>query len=164
MRRARGDTGAPIRGDREEVEMGEEAAPVGIVVVSHSGRVADSVVEMVANLAYLDPDGPALLPAGGLDDGSIGTDAVRIANAIGEADRGSGVVVVADLGSAVISAFTAIEELLEPDAAARVRVSGGPLVEGAFIGTVQAAAGDDLDAVLTATNGAAGLDKLEGRT
>jgi dihydroxyacetone kinase DhaKLM complex PTS-EIIA-like component DhaM len=89
---------------------------------------------------------------------------VRIANAIGEADRGSGVVVVADLGSAVISAFTAIEELLEPDAAARVRVSGGPLVEGAFIGTVQAAAGDDLDAVLTATNGAAGLDKLEGRT
>jgi dihydroxyacetone kinase phosphotransfer subunit len=144
--------------------MSEEAAPVGIVVVSHSGRVAESVVELVANLAYLDPDGPKLLPAGGLDDGSIGTDATRIASAIGEADRGSGVVIVADLGSAVLSAFTAIEELLEPGAAARVRVSSGPLVEGAFIGTVQASAGDDLDAVLAAANGAGGLDKLAGQT
>jgi dihydroxyacetone kinase phosphotransfer subunit len=143
--------------------MSEEAAPVGIVVVSHSGRVADAVVELVANLAYLDADGPALLAVGGLEDGTIGTDAARIANAIGAADRGSGVVVVADLGSAVISAFTAIEELLEPEAAARVRVSSGPLVEGAFIGTVQASAGDDLEAVLAAANGAAGLDKLEGR-
>ena len=143
--------------------MSERAAPVGIVVVSHSGRVADGVVELVANLAHLDADGPALLAAGGLDDGSIGTDAARIATAIGEADRGSGVVVVADLGSAVLSTFTAIEELLEPETAARVRVSGGPLVEGAFIGTVQASAGDDLEAVLAAANGAAALDKLEGR-
>jgi dihydroxyacetone kinase phosphotransfer subunit len=151
------------RTTREEEAMSERAAPVGIVVVSHSGRVADSVVELVASLAHLDPDGPRLIAAGGLDDGSIGTDAVRILRAIGEADRGSGVVIVADLGSAVLSAFTAIEELLEPDAAGRVRVSGGPLVEGAFIGTVQAAAGDDLEAVVAAANGAAGLDKLDGR-
>jgi PTS hybrid protein len=143
--------------------MSEEAAPVGIVVVSHSGRVADAVVELVANLAYLDADGPALLAVGGLEDGTIGTDAARIANAIGAADRGSGVVVVADLGSAVLATFTAIEDLLDPRAAARVRVSSGPLVEGAFVGAVQASAGDDLEAVLAAANGAAGLDKLEGR-
>jgi PTS hybrid protein len=144
--------------------MSEVTAPVGIVVVSHSGRVADAVVELVASLASLEADGPTLLAAGGLDDGSIGTDAARIATAIGEADRGSGVVVIADLGSAVISAFTAIEELLDPAAGSRVRVSGGPLVEGAFIGTVQASAGDDLEAVLAAANGAAALDKLEGRS
>jgi PTS hybrid protein len=144
--------------------MSEATAPVGIVVVSHSARVADAVVELVANLAHLDAGGPALLAAGGLDDGSIGTDAARIASAIGEAERGSGVVVVADLGSAVISTFTAIEELLEPEARSRVRVSSGPLVEGAFIGAVQASAGDDLETVVAAANAAAGLDKLEGRT
>jgi dihydroxyacetone kinase phosphotransfer subunit len=143
--------------------MSEEAAPVGIVVVSHSGRVSDAVVELVANLANLDADGPALVSAGGLEDGTIGTDAARIARAIAAADRGSGAVVVADLGSAVLSTFTAIEELLEPEAARRVVVSGGPLVEGAFVAAVQASAGDDLAAVAAAADDASTLDKLDGR-
>lgn len=143
--------------------MSETQPPVGIVVVSHSADVAEATVALVRQLANLDDEGPALIAAGGLSDGAIGTDAVRIAGAIAEADVGAGVVVLADLGGAVLSAVTALEELLEPDAAARVALSGGPLVEGAFVAAVQAAAGDTLDGVRTAADEAATMDKLGGR-
>ena len=101
--------------------------------------------------------------AGGLADGSVGTDAVRIADAIGRADAGSGVVILADLGSAVLSAATAIDELLSPEAAARTVISRGPLVEGSFVAAVQASAGDGLDGVRAAADEAASMDKLGDR-
>ncbi|MBA2631718.1 MAG: PTS mannose transporter subunit IID [Chloroflexi bacterium] len=135
---------------------------MGIVVVSHSAQVADATVALVARLANLPADGPRVLAAGGMEDGSIGTDATRIADALAEADAGAGVVVLADLGSAVLSALTAVEELIEPDLAARVRISRGPIVEGTFVAAVQASAGDALDGVLAAADDAASMDKLEG--
>jgi dihydroxyacetone kinase phosphotransfer subunit len=144
--------------------MSEVTEPaVGIVVVSHSADVAEGTVALVRQLANLDDDGPRLVAAGGLDDRSLGTDAVRIADAIGRAEAGAGVVVVADLGSAVLSTFTALEELLAPDDAGRVAVSGGPLVEGTFVAAVQAAAGDGLDGVRAAADEAAAMDKLGDR-
>ena len=137
--------------------------PVGIVVVSHSGEVADAVVRLVTQLANLDGDGPRLVAAGGLADGTVGTDAVRIADALAAADAGSGVVVLADLGSAVLSALTAVEDLVAPELAARVAISRGPLVEGAFVAAVQASAGDGLDGVRAAADEAASMDKLGDR-
>lgn len=137
--------------------------PVGIVVVSHSAPLAEDVVSLVATLVNLSPDEVPLLAAGGLDATTVGTDAARIAAAIERADRGDGVLVVADLGSAVLSALTAIEELLAPELAARVRVSRGPLVEGSFVAAVQASAGDGLEEVMAAADSAAEMDKLEGR-
>ena len=97
-----------------------------------------------------------IVPAGGLDDGSIGTDAARIAAAIGEADAGAGVVVLADLGSAVLSAVTAFEMLGDPPG---VRLSKGPIVEGAVIAAIQSSTGSSLDEVLAAAEGAATLPK-----
>jgi PTS hybrid protein len=141
----------------------ESKATVGIVVVSHSGELAEATVALVRQLANLAEDGPRLVAAGGLDDGTLGTDAVRIAAAITEADAGAGVVVVADLGSAVLSTATAIDELLPPEQAARSVISGGPLVEGTFVAAVQASAGDDLDGVRAAADDASALDKLGGR-
>ena len=141
----------------------ETPAIVGIVVVSHSSEVADATVRLVARLANLPADGPRVVAAGGLEDGSIGTDATRIADAVAAADAGGGVVVLADLGSAVLATATAIEELIDPDLAARTRISGGPLVEGTFVAAVQASAGDLLDGVLAAADEAASMNKLEGR-
>jgi dihydroxyacetone kinase phosphotransfer subunit len=141
----------------------ETPGAVGIVVVSHSAEVADATVRLVARLANLPTDGPRLVAAGGMEDGSIGTDATRIADAIGLADAGAGVVVLADLGSAVLATVTAIEELLTGDLAARVRISRGPVVEGTFVAAVQASAGDALDGVLAAADEAASMNKLEGR-
>jgi PTS hybrid protein len=141
----------------------ETQAAVGIVVVSHSAEVADATVKLVARLANLTADGPRLVAAGGMEDGSIGTDAARIGDALAEADAGAGVVVLADLGSAVLATLTAVEELIEPALAERVKISRGPLVEGAFVAAVQASAGDRLDNVLAAADEAASMDKLEGR-
>jgi len=141
----------------------DSPASVGIVVVSHSAEVADATVRLVARLANLPVDGPRLVAAGGLEDGSIGTDATRIADALADADAGAGVVVLADLGSAVLATATAIDELIEPELGGRVRISRGPIVEGAFVAAVQASAGDRLDGVLAAADEAASMNKLEGR-
>jgi dihydroxyacetone kinase phosphotransfer subunit len=136
--------------------MAEQPEPlVGIVVVSHSATIAEGVVELAAQMA-----GPEvrLLAAGGAADGSLGTDAGRIADAITRADAGAGVVVLADLGSAVLSAKLALD-MIDPEIAARTRLSGGPLVEGAVVAAVQASAGDSLASVLEAAEEAAHLPK-----
>lgn len=129
---------------------------VGIVVASHSVRIAEGTVELARQMAGPDV---RIVAAGGASDGSLGTDATRIAEAIAEADDGGGVLVVADLGSAVLATRTALA-FLDEDRAGRVRLSGGPLVEGAVVAAVQASIGDDLDAVRAAAEEAASLDKL----
>ena len=128
---------------------------VGIVVVSHSASVAEGTVELARQMA-----GPyvRMAAAGGASDGSLGTDAAKIEAAIREVEAGAGVLVLADLGSAVLATKVALG-MLEPELAARVRLSGGPLVEGAVVASVQASIGDDLAQVLEAAEGAAQLDK-----
>ena len=126
---------------------------VGLVVVSHSRLIAEGTAELAAQMA-----GPEvrIVAAGGMADGAIGTDAARIAEALGEADTGAGVVVVADLCSAVLSTRTALELLDDP---AGVRLSKGPIVEGAVMAAVQASTGSTLDEVLEAAESAASLPK-----
>jgi multiphosphoryl transfer protein len=135
--------------------LAESAELVGIVVVSHSARIAAGVVEVAREMAGEDV---RLIAAGGTADGLLGTDAALIADAIAQADTGAGVLVLADLGSAVLSTKLAFE-LIDPELAARTRLSGGPLVEGAFMAAIQAAAGDSLADVLRAAREAASMPK-----
>jgi dihydroxyacetone kinase phosphotransfer subunit len=129
---------------------------VGIVVVSHSAQIAAGTVELARQMAG---DDLRIEAAGGTADGSLGTDAAAIMAAIVAADGGAGVLVLMDLGSAVLATQTALE-LLGADVAARVRLSRGPLVEGAVVAAVQASIGDDLAAVLAAAEEAASLPKI----
>lgn len=131
---------------------------VGLVVVSHSAQIAAGTVELARQMAG---DDLRIEAAGGMADGSLGTDAAAIMAAISAADGGAGVLVLMDLGSAVLATQTALE-LLGEDVAARVRLSGGPLVEGAVVAAVQASVGDDLAAVLAAAEEAASLPKFPG--
>jgi PTS hybrid protein len=133
-------------------------ALVGIVVVSHSAQIAAGTVELARQMAG---DDLRIEAAGGMPDGSLGTDAAAIMAAISAADSGAGVLVLVDLGSAVLATQTALE-LLGDDVAANVRLSGGPLVEGAVVAAVQASVGDDLAAVLAAAEEAASLPKIPG--
>lgn len=96
--------------------------------------------------------------AGGAADGSLGTNAGAIAGAIAEADAGAGVVVLVDIGSAVLAAETALE-LLPQEMAQRARISRGPVVEGAVIAAVQASIGETVEEVLRAAEDAARLEK-----
>ncbi len=131
---------------------------VGIVIVSHSAQIAAGTVELARQMA-----GPELRieGAGGMPDGSLGTDAGAIMGAIQAVDAGAGVLVLVDLGSAVLATQTALE-LLGDETAARIRLSGGPLVEGAVVAALQASLGDALEAVHAAAEGAAALPKLPG--
>jgi len=134
---------------------GAASSYVGIVVVSHSRRLAEGVVEIARQMAG---DDVGLEAVGGARDGSLGTDADGIADAIARADRGAGVVIVADLGSAILASKTALE-FLEPSVTGRVVISGGPIAEGGIVGAVQASIGQSLEAVLAATEDARTLDK-----
>jgi len=131
---------------------------VGLVIVSHSAKVSEGTVDLAAQMAG---DEVRLVAAGGLADGAIGTDATRIAAAIQAADAGKGVVVMTDLGSAVLSASTALE-MLDPEQAARVRLSRGPVVEGTIVAAIQASIGDDLEAVVQTADAMLSHDKLAG--
>jgi PTS hybrid protein len=133
-------------------------ALVGIVVVSHSAQIAAGTVELARQMAG---DDVHIEAAGGMPDGTLGTDAAEIMAAISAANSGAGVLVLMDLGSAVLATQTALE-LLGDDVAAQVRLSGGPLVEGAVVAAVQASIGDDLGAVLAAAEEAASLPKIPG--
>lgn len=133
-------------------------ALVGIVVVSHSAQIAAGTVELARQMAG---DDVRIEAAGGMPDGTLGTDAAEIMAAISAANSGAGVLVLMDLGSAVLATQTALE-LLGDDVAAQVRLSGGPLVEGAVVAAVQASIGDDLGAVLAAAEEAASLPKIPG--
>lgn len=119
-------------------------AAVGIVVVSHSRPLADAAVELARQM--LPNSNLAIEVAAGTDDGGLGTDAVAVSTAIAAADTGDGVVVLMDLGSAVMSAETALE-LLDDDVRARVVLSAAPLVEGLVGAAVVAAGGADRDRV-----------------
>jgi multiphosphoryl transfer protein len=118
---------------------------VGIVVVSHSARLADGVVELAIQMAGPDV---TIVAAGGMDlpDRPLGTDAALIARAIDQAWSDDGVLVLMDLGSAVLSAEMAAE-MLPDERRSRVLLCEAPLVEGAVAAAVAARLGDPLDTV-----------------
>jgi len=130
---------------------------IGIVVVSHSCALGTAAAALAAEMVD-EGSGPAVEVAAGLDEHTTGTDAVAVAEAIGRADEasaGDGVLVLLDLGSAVLSAEMALE-LVDPAVAQRTRLSSAPLVEGLVAAVVTAATGSDLDGV--ASEAARGLD------
>ena len=118
---------------------------VGIVIVSHSATLAAGVRELAAEMAGPDV---RLELAGGIDapEPALGTDAVRVAEAIARADSGDGVLVLMDLGSAVLSAETALD-LLTAEQQGRVLLCEAPLVEGAVAAAVAARLGASLPEV-----------------
>jgi phosphocarrier protein FPr len=122
-------------------------------VVSHSASLAESIVELAREMGG---SGVPIEAAGGLDepDRPLGTDASLVLEAIERADRGAGVVVLMDLGSAVLSAEMA-RDMLDEERRARVRLCSAPVVEGAVGAAASARQGAMLDAV--AREAAAGL-------
>ncbi|MDL5360921.1 dihydroxyacetone kinase phosphoryl donor subunit DhaM [Halalkalicoccus sp. NIPERK01] len=125
---------------------------IGLVVVSHSARLAEGVVDVAGEMA----GDATVVAAGGTEDGRLGTSVDLIAAAIEEASEGTeGVVVLADLGSAVMNAEMAIE-LAEVEAA----FADAPLVEGAVNAAVSATGPKaTLDSIRESAEEARGLSK-----
>src|SRR5215467_10978470 len=100
-------------------------ARVGIVLVSHSAALAEGAAELAAQISG---GTVAVIPAGGTDSGGLGTSSAKVERAVRLADSGAGVVVVPDLGSAVLTVKVLLGEpegLPEP-----VALADAPFVEG----------------------------------
>ncbi|WP_437727334.1 phosphoenolpyruvate--protein phosphotransferase [Sorangium sp. So ce861] len=125
--------------------MSGAAGRVGLVLVSHSRALAEATETLARQMTG---ESVAIACAAGAGDGGaeLGTDATAIAAAIERVCGPAGAVVLMDLGSAILSAETALE-LVDPELGARTRLTGGPIVEGAVAAAVRAAAGGTLDQV-----------------
>jgi phosphoenolpyruvate-protein phosphotransferase/dihydroxyacetone kinase phosphotransfer subunit len=124
---------------------------VGLVVVSHSRALARAAVALAQEMLHGKPIRIAV--ASGLDETTFGTDAAQIVDAITAANQGAGVLVLMDLGSAVLSAELALE-LLDDDVRERVVLCPAPLVEGLVVAAVAAAGGASVDEVAAEAAGA----------
>jgi phosphoenolpyruvate---glycerone phosphotransferase subunit DhaM len=133
--------------------MTDVGARVGIVLVSHSGRLAEGAADLAGQVSG---GTVRVLAAGGTEDGGLGTSARKVQQAVAMAETGAGVLVLPDLGSAVLTVLAMLEDL--PDA--RVVLADAPFVEGAVAATVTAAAGADLRAVAKAAEEAWHARKL----
>ena len=123
--------------------------------MSHSKKAAEGIYELAVQMAGEDH---RVLAVGGMEDGSIGTDAIRIKEGIEKADDGDGVLLLADLGSGILSSQTAID-LLEEDI--KVEIADAPILEGAVSAAVQAAVGGTLEEVREAAELAKQISKLD---
>lgn len=126
---------------------------VGIVIVSHSPDLANGVVSLASELA-----GPEvrMQAVGGGPDGRLGTDGERVREAIRVVDSGDGVILLGDLGSAILT----IKHVLESRANNHARLVDAPLVEGTVAAAVTASAGCTLDEVARSAEDARDARKL----
>jgi len=125
---------------------------VGIVLVSHHAKLAEGIRDLAEQMVY---GQVPIAVAGGIDDpeNPFGTDAMKIYAAIESVYSPDGVVVLMDLGSALLSTETALE-FLSAEQRANVELSAAPLVEGALAAVVQASVGGNIRQVLNEARGA----------
>jgi len=112
---------------------------VGIVIVSHSQKLAEGVVEISRMMAETAP----LAAAGGLEDGTLGTSYDKICAAVEKVYSSDGVILLMDMGSAVMTTEMVLEDLDKPN----VKMLDCPLVEGAVLAAVEAAGGRSLEEI-----------------
>ncbi len=113
---------------------------LGIVLVSHSKKLSEGVAELVGMLAKDVP----VAAAGGLDDGSFGTSFYKITAALGKVIDADGVIVLCDMGSAIMTTEMALEALNDP----KIRMVNAPLVEGALVVAMASMTGQSLEEAL----------------
>jgi PTS hybrid protein len=141
------------------------------VLVSHSVRLAEGTADLAGQVSG---GTVRVLAAGGTEDGDLGTSAEKIARAVASAEAGAGVLVLPDLGSAVLTVRAMLSDMgglsdmgeradtggTAGPAGGRVVLADAPFVEGAVAATVTAAAGADLKTVAAAAEEAWHARKL----
>lgn len=133
---------------------------IHLVLVSHSRQLAEGLADLARQMA---PTDLPISAVGGAEDGRghvhLGTDAVAIVDAIQSHPDGDGVLILVDLGSAVLSAETALD-LLPPEVRARCLISNAPLVEGAIIAAIEAGLGRTLEQINVAAEAVGRVAKV----
>lgn len=133
---------------------------IGLVIVSHSAKLAEGVVELAGQMVQGEV---AIATAGGAADGSLGTSMEKVLDALRQVDSADGILVLLDLGSAVMTTEMAVEAFNAEQPSHRIIISPAPLVEGAVIAAVEASIGNSLDEVAAAAANAHMLPKLSDK-
>lgn len=128
---------------------------VGIVLISHSRALAEGAADVAGQVSA---GAVRVVGVGGTDDGRLGTSADALEGAVAKVSGGAGVVVIPDLGSAVLTVRAFLAELEDGDV--DVRLADAPFVEGAVAAAVTASSGAGLAEVLAAAEEARGVRKL----
>lgn len=118
---------------------------VGIVIVSHSNKVAEGIREMALQMSPK----AKIANAGGTNDGRLGTDVEKICSAICEVYSDDGVIILFDLGSACINAEMAIE-CFEREMREKIEIADGALIEGVIAAAVEVGMGRNRQEVIQA--------------
>jgi phosphocarrier protein FPr len=129
---------------------------IGIVLVSHSHLQATGLRDMAVQMTH---GLVKIAAAGGIDEQTMGTSAERILQAIQEVYSPDGVLILFDLGSAMLSTQLAIE-MLPPGQQKRIKVSSAPMVEGAIAAAVEASLGFTLEQVNDAAEATRDMQKI----
>jgi dihydroxyacetone kinase phosphotransfer subunit len=116
---------------------------VGIVIVSHSPKVAEGAADMVRQMVGAEVP---VAWTGGNPDGGLGTSVPGIMQAIDRAWSEAGVAILVDLGGAETNSEMAVE-MLAPERQGKVAICNAPIVEGAVIAAAEAASGASLSLV-----------------
>ena len=125
---------------------------VGIVVASHSRKLAEGVVELARMMA---PNVP-IAAAGGMEDDSTGTSCRKILGAMTQVYSDDGVAILMDIGSAVMTAEIAMEEFNRP----KMKLVDCPLVEGAVVAAIESNQGASLEQIEQRASEAATIKKI----
>jgi dihydroxyacetone kinase phosphotransfer subunit len=125
---------------------------VGIVIVSHSEKLAQGVAELAGMMASEAP----VMAAGGLDDGTLGTSFEKIVKAVDSVYSDDGVLILMDMGSAVMTAEMVIESM--PDR--KIKMVDCPLVEGAVVAAIGSSSNQNMEEIMQAAQESASEKKL----
>lgn len=119
-----------------------------ILLVSHSPQIAEGLAEMIAQMAT-DTSSVRILPLGGTSDGDLGTDPMRLLEAMQETGEGDVSLVFCDIGSSIMSATAALDMIDDEALKERIRLVDAPLVEGAFAAGVVATTTSDPEEIIS---------------
>lgn len=129
---------------------------IGLVIVSHSSKISEGVVDLCYEMAGEDLK---IISAGGTSDGRIGTDPMLIKESIEKTYDGDGVVILADIGSSIMSSELAIE-MLEEEIKEKTIILDAPIVEGSIAVSVQASISNDMEEIKKAAEEARNTRKI----
>lgn len=117
---------------------------LAILIISHSDKIAEGTKEVAEQMMQAQIE---IRAVGGTAAGDIGTDTDRIEAAVKDLLSEEGIIVLTDLGSAVMS-FDLVYDFLDDQEKAKVKLANAPLVEGAVLAAIEASLGKDMEAVL----------------
>lgn len=118
-----------------------------IILVSHSAKIVSGLSDMIDQMVH-GSDMVKVVQAGGTEDGRLGTDPMKIMNAIQESGQSNHILVFCDIGSSIMSTTSAMDLIDDEELKKKVVLVDAPLVEGAFGAAVTASTTDDLATIL----------------